>query len=88
MMKKLAMALAFATCTVIGPGIAPLQARQPLYLILRAPARTHAGRAYYPGRSQKVRADTYAYGWFGVRPRQHAKRSTGYHGRYIEWAKQ
>lgn len=87
-MKKLAMAFAFVTLTVIGPGIAPLPARQPLYLILRAPARTPAGRAYYPGRSREVRSHTYAYGWFGVEPRQHAKRSTGYHGGHIQWAKQ
>ncbi len=60
----------------------------PSYLILKAPARTPKGSAYYPGRGYEVKAQTYAYGWFGVQPRGTWKRSTGYYSSYIQWSKQ
>lgn len=87
-MKKLTLAILFAAFTAMGPGAAHLHARQPLYLILRPPARKHSGEAYYPGQTRQVRTHRYSYGWFGVRPRQHLKRSTGYHDRYIQWARE
>lgn len=88
-MKKLTMAIAIGVMiSGIGAGAASLQAAEPVYLILRPPARTPQGHEYYPGRTRKVHSHTYAYGWFGIRPRQHFKRSTGHHGHYIQWTRQ
>ena len=62
-------------------------AKSPSYLILRAPAQTHKGHAYYPGRGHAVKPQAYAYGWFGAQPRYHWKRHTGYYAGYIQWSK-
>jgi hypothetical protein len=62
-------------------------AQSPSYLILRAPAQSHRGHAYYPGRGYEVKPQTYAYGWFGAQPRSHWKRHTGYYSNYIQWSK-
>ena len=72
----------------LGPNMRSLNAREPSYLILRAPARSHKGHAFYPGRGYEVRTHAYAYGWFGARPRCHRERSMGYNSSYIQWSKQ
>ena len=88
-MKKLAAAMLIAmTVTAVGPTVASVTAREPSYLILRAPAQRPKGHAYYPGRGFEVRTHAYAYGWFGVKPRRHLRRSTGYWENYIQWTKQ
>ena len=88
-MKKLVMIAALAVMMAgSGPGATLLRAGEPVYLILRAPARMPKGHEYYPGRAREVHTHTYAYGWFGVRPRQHFRRSTGHHGQYIQWTRQ
>ena len=73
------------------PGTAqppPLQQGAPAYLMLRAPAREPYRHPYYPGTGYEVRTQTYAYGWFGVSPRTHWKRQTGYQSNYIQWSRQ
>ncbi len=62
--------------------------RQPSYLILSAPRRPAHGHQHYTGRGYRAETTTYAYGWFGARPRQHLKRSTGYLEAYLQWTKQ
>ncbi len=83
-MKRLAAAILIAmTITVGAPAAVSAGQRVPSYLILRAPARTHKGHSYYPGRGYEVRTQAYAYGWFGAKPRRHHRRSSGYYENYI-----
>ena len=89
MKKLIAAIIVTSTLTTILPAEASAQRRDPSYLILRAPARRHKGRTVYnPGRGFEVRTHAYAYGWFGVKPRGHLRRSTGYNESYIQWTKQ
>lgn len=89
-MKKLLAAITLtAVILTWSPCTASAQQREPSYLILRAPVRRYKGHTYYnPGRGYEVRTHAYAYGWFGVQPRQHLRRSTGYYDSYIQWTKQ
>ncbi len=88
-MKKLVATIALVMALMyLGSAPQSAQARAPSYLILRAPARTPKGHTYYSGRGYEVRTQAYAYGWFGVQPRSHARRSTGYYSSYIQWSKQ
>jgi len=89
-MKRLItlLAITVASSAIPATGVTAEPGRTPSYLILRAPARVHRGPAYYPGRGYEVRPQSYSYGWFGVRPRRHLRRSTGYFENYIQWTKQ
>ncbi len=61
----------------------------PSYLVLRTPKSPHRPAAtygYYPGRAQEVTAQGYAYGWFGVSPRQHWSRHFGTSRNYTQWS--
>ncbi len=87
-MKKLATALMLAmTMTAVGLATGVACGGEPAYLILRAPAREPKGSAYYPGRAYEVSTQTYAYGWFGAKPRGTWKRTTGYNSNYLQWSK-
>ncbi len=87
-MKKLAAALVVAMALAcLGSATTVACAVEPSYLILRAPVRAPKGSGQYPGRGYEVRAQTYAYGWFGVKPRGTWKRTTGYDSSYIQWSK-
>ena len=85
-MKKwaLLLVLAIVSTWVIPP--AQVCAARPSYLVLRVPARQEKHRTYYPARGYAVKATPYAYGWFGVRPKRHWTRSTGYYGNYLQWS--
>ena len=88
-MKQIIAVFVIATTLAgSGPVTTAVNAREPSYLILRAPARSHKGNSFYPGRGYQVRTHAYAYGWFGVRPRCHLERSMGYNSSYIQWSKQ
>jgi hypothetical protein len=66
-----------------------VEARHPAYLVLRgpsAPTRHHPTYGYHPGRPVYLETRAYAYGWFGVKPRRHYSRHTGYFGNYREWS--
>jgi len=76
-------------CVFLVLGLMPDTAggQVPTYLILQAPAapaRHHAPR-YSPGVAYGVTTPTYAYGWFGVRPKRHWSRSFGYSRNYTQW---
>ena len=87
-MRKLVVVALFCLASfAVGPSSECTHAKPPSYLILKAPARTPKGHAYYPGRGLEVKTQTYTYGWFGVKPRRHWSRSTGYYSSYIQWSK-
>jgi hypothetical protein len=65
----------------------------PSYLILRSPRKPvhHVPQHYHgvvPPRAYGATVDrpTYAYGWFGVAPRKHWSRHTGYYRNYTQWS--
>ena len=61
----------------------------PNYWILRpaATSKNFFGRrhGYHPGQPVMLPATGYAYGWFGVRSRQHRIKSHGWRGNYTQW---
>ncbi|MFV1968236.1 MAG: hypothetical protein ACC628_22665 [Pirellulaceae bacterium] len=65
------------------------EARHPAYLLLRGPSSSaphHPTYGYYPGHPVQVETRAYSYGWFGVQPRRHWSRHTGYYGNFREWS--
>jgi len=60
----------------------------PTYWIVRPPATLkHHGRqhGYHPGHPRLMPATGYAYGWFGVPPRQHKLKTHGWRENYTQW---
>ncbi|HJN12208.1 MAG: hypothetical protein QGH33_19995 [Pirellulaceae bacterium] len=78
---------------VMGGGLPAMAQTPPSYLVLRSPhntvhtVRRHQSRYVQPrGYETTVHRQTYAYGWFGVAPRRHWSRHTGYYGNYWQWS--
>lgn len=69
-------------------GASPALAGPPAYLLLRRPESP--GKCYaagYPDAANyDVRTSGYAYGYFGVAPRQHASRHFGYYRTFTQWS--
>jgi hypothetical protein len=60
----------------------------PSVWILRPPAAYHSHHqtySYYPATGYGVSTPTYAYGWFGAKPRTEAYRHVGYYRHYTQW---
>ena len=74
---------------IVCTSVSTLPAAPPAYLVLEAPAApipqrpSHSG---HPGREIPVATQAYAYGWFGVQPRQHWSRHFGYYRNYTQWS--
>ena len=86
-MKRLAILILVGAAVWFGPTTQDSRAERPTYLLLRAPARTSNGHAYYPGDGREVKTQRYAYGWFGARPRKTWTRHFGYYSNYTQWSK-
>lgn len=65
-------------------------AAPPAYLVLKGPIAPlpppQAGTSSQPGREIPTGSPGYAYGWFGVQPRQHWSRHFGYYRNYTQWS--
>lgn len=83
-MRTLLLAAAFVLVHA-----AAAQAGPPSYLLLRQPQSP--GPFHLPGRPAAayfdVRADGYAYGYFGVAPRTHWSRSFGVNRIHKQWSR-
>ena len=68
---------------------AQAHAKKPTYLILRPPAKMetkHGYYHYYPAVKRSVARHTYAYGYFGAKPRRHWSKHHGYYRNFTQWS--
>ena len=79
----------FLAAVVFATHTATCYAGPPSYLLLRQPESP--GPFHLPGRPAavyyEVRADGYAYGYFGVAPRTHWSRSFGVNRVHKQWSR-
>lgn len=78
----------FLACLLLLAAFAPVQAGQPTYWLVQAPAlrvTKHGATPFYPGYGVGVAAQPYAYGWFGHGAPAHWHHSYGISGRYRQW---
>jgi len=84
---QIAVSLALAFTLLSVSATQALAQGPPSYLILRAPAKTHKGKAYQNGRGYEAPAHAYSYGWFGAKPRSHWRCHIPYYANYFQWSK-
>src|SRR5688500_4864626 len=86
MANRLRFVVLVVLCTM--GACAGAQAGPPSYLLLRQAETPAAGNhPVHPARvPHVVHAQSYAYGWFGACPREHAQRHFGYYRTYTQWS--
>ena len=84
--RKLALPALLITAAMLCSATTPAQAGPPSYLLLRQATEPASHPGIAVGRPVDVRAQGYAYGYFGAAPRTHGERHFGYYRNYTQWS--